>query len=96
VSCGTSETADFAQIFCHQNLAGQSRFREGAGAFLLLALQSLRYRPRMPRDGALTLSDVHGAALAIVCQPCASRGRYAVAKLFEEHGDAKLTDYWRR
>ena len=30
----------------------------------------------MPRDGALTLSDVHGATLAIVCQPCAMRGRY--------------------
>ena len=46
----------------------------------------------MPRDGALTLSDVRGPTLAIVCAPCARRGRYAVARLLEEHGDAKLTD----
>ena len=46
----------------------------------------------MPRDGALTLSDIRGSTLAIVCGPCARRGRYAVTKLLEEHGDAKLTD----
>jgi hypothetical protein len=46
----------------------------------------------MPRDGALTLADVRGQTLSIVCGPCARRGRYAVAKLLEEHGDAKLTD----
>ena len=46
----------------------------------------------MPRDGALTLLDVRGPTLAIVCQPCARRGRYAVQTLLEEHGDAKLTD----
>ena len=46
----------------------------------------------MPRDGALTLSDVRGPTLAIVCGPCARRGRYAVARLLEEHGDAKLTE----
>jgi hypothetical protein len=46
----------------------------------------------MPRNSALTLSDVCGATLAVVCQPCARRGRYAVAKLIQEHGDAKLTE----
>jgi hypothetical protein len=47
---------------------------------------------RMPRDGALTLTDVRGPTVAIVCQPCVRRGRYAVGKLLEDHGDAKLTD----
>jgi hypothetical protein len=46
----------------------------------------------MPRDGALTLSDVRSLSLGIVCEPCGRRGRYNVAKLMEEHGDAKLTD----
>jgi hypothetical protein len=46
----------------------------------------------MPRDGALTLSDVRSPSLSIVCEPCGRRGRYDVAKLIEEHGDAKLTD----
>jgi hypothetical protein len=46
----------------------------------------------MPRDGALTLSDVRGPTLTIVCGPCARRGRYAVARLLEKHGDARLTD----
>ena len=49
----------------------------------------------MPRDGALTLADVCGPRLSIVCGPCARRGRYAVARLLEEHGDAKLTDLLR-
>jgi hypothetical protein len=46
----------------------------------------------MPRDGGLTLSDVSSPTLSIVCEPCARRGCYAVARLLEEHGDAKLTD----
>ena len=46
----------------------------------------------MPRDGALTLSDVLSPTLSIVCEPCKRRGRYSVARLVEEHGDAKLTD----
>jgi hypothetical protein len=46
----------------------------------------------MPRDGALTLSDVRGSTLAIVCQPCARGRRDAVARLIQEHGDAKLTE----
>ena len=46
----------------------------------------------MPRDGALTLSDVLSPTLSIVCEPCNRRGRYNVARLVEEHGDAKLTE----
>jgi hypothetical protein len=46
----------------------------------------------MPRDGALILSDVRSPTLAIVCAPCDSRGVYNVARLIEQHGDAKLTD----
>ena len=46
----------------------------------------------MPRDGALNLSDVRGQTLSIVCQRCDRRGRYALRKLIEQHGDAKLTD----
>ena len=46
----------------------------------------------MPRDGSLTLSDVRGPSLTIVCEPCGRRGRYSVVKLMAEHGDAKLTD----
>ena len=46
----------------------------------------------MPRDGALILSDLRGPTLAIVCAPCARRGRYAVSRFLEKHGDARLTD----
>jgi len=46
----------------------------------------------MPRDGAFTLSDVREPTLSIVCEPCDRCGRYNVAKLMEQHGDAKLTD----
>jgi hypothetical protein len=46
----------------------------------------------MPRDGSMILSDLRGAALVIVCEPCGRRGRYTVERLMAEHGDAKLTD----
>src|SRR3984957_6517881 len=46
----------------------------------------------MPRDGALPLSDVLSPALSIVCEPCSRHGRYSLARLVEEHGDAELTD----
>jgi hypothetical protein len=47
----------------------------------------------MPRDGSLTLSDVRGPTLSVVCGPCGRRGHFNVAKLIEQHGaDAKLTD----
>jgi len=44
----------------------------------------------MPRDSALTSSDVRGSTLTIVCAP--GTGRYAVARLLEQHVDARLTD----
>jgi hypothetical protein len=40
----------------------------------------------------MILSDVRGPTLTIVCEPCVMRGRYTVAMLLEEHGDARLTD----
>ena len=47
----------------------------------------------MPRDGAIVLSDLHDpTTLSIVCEPCGRRGTYNVARLREQHGDAKLTD----
>lgn len=46
----------------------------------------------MPRDGSLTLSEVHGPTLAIVCEECGRRGRYNVERLIAAHGDAKLID----
>jgi hypothetical protein len=39
---------------------------------------------------AFTLSDVREPTLTIVCQPCARRGRYNVARLMERFGDAKI------
>jgi hypothetical protein len=30
--------------------------------------------------------------LTIVCKPCGRRGRYDVARLIEQHGEARLTD----
>jgi hypothetical protein len=46
----------------------------------------------MPRDGAFMLSDVRGLTLSIVCGQCGRRETYNVARLMEQHGDAKLTD----
>ena len=45
----------------------------------------------MPRDGAVVLSDLRNPALSIVCA-CGRRGTYNVARLTEQHGDAKLTN----
>jgi hypothetical protein len=46
----------------------------------------------MPRDGAIILTDLQAPFLPVVCEPCGRRGRYAVARLIAERGDAKLTD----
>jgi hypothetical protein len=46
----------------------------------------------MPRDGSMTLSDVEAPFLQIICAPCERQGRFAVAQLMAQHGDAKLTD----
>jgi hypothetical protein len=48
---------------------------------VLAPFPSPRYRLRIPDHGALTLSDLRSPTLAIVCEPCARRGRYAVARL---------------
>jgi hypothetical protein len=44
----------------------------------------------MPRDGALTLSDVRSPTLAIVCEPGGRRGRYRLDRMMAEQGDAML------
>jgi hypothetical protein len=44
------------------------------------------------RDHAHTLSDFRVPTLSIECEPCGRRGRYNVARLIEQHGDAKLPD----
>jgi hypothetical protein len=44
------------------------------------------------RDHAHTLSDFRVATLSIECEHCGRRGRYTVAKLIEQYGDAKLPD----
>jgi hypothetical protein len=46
----------------------------------------------MPRDGALTLSDLRSPRLSVVCESCGRRESYVVAKLIDKHGDAKLID----
>jgi hypothetical protein len=47
----------------------------------------------MRRDGSLTLSDVRGPTLSVVCASCGWRGRFNVSQLMEQQGaEAKLTD----
>jgi hypothetical protein len=44
------------------------------------------------RDHAHTLSDFRVSTLSIECEPCGRFGRYNVAKLMQQHGDARLPD----
>jgi hypothetical protein len=44
------------------------------------------------RDHAHTLSDFLVPTLSIECEPCGRRGRYNVAGLMEQYGDAKLPE----
>jgi hypothetical protein len=44
------------------------------------------------RDHAQTLADFRVPSLSIECEPCGRRGRYNVARLMEQHGDAKLPE----
>ena len=46
----------------------------------------------MPRDGALTLSDVLSPTHTIVCSPCSRLARYDVERLIAQHCNSKLTD----
>jgi hypothetical protein len=40
----------------------------------------------------VTLSDFLVPTLSIECEPCGRRGRYNVARLMEQYGDAKLPE----
>jgi hypothetical protein len=44
------------------------------------------------RDHAHTLSNFRVPTLSIECESCGRRGRYNVARLMEQYGDAKLPD----
>jgi hypothetical protein len=44
------------------------------------------------RDHAHTLSDFRVPTLSIECEPCGRRGRYNVARLMAQYGDAKLPE----
>jgi hypothetical protein len=46
----------------------------------------------MPRQGAVTLSDLIAPILTLVCETCGRTGIYSVARLQAKHGDARLTD----
>jgi hypothetical protein len=44
------------------------------------------------RDHAHTLSDFRVPTLSIECEPCRRHGRYAIAKLMQQYGDARLPE----
>ena len=46
----------------------------------------------MPRQGAITLSDLVMPTLMLVCTRCERKGVDSVARLMAKHGDAHLTD----
>ena len=46
----------------------------------------------MPRQGAVTLSDLIAPTLTLACARCARRGVYSAGRLMAKHGDARLTD----
>jgi hypothetical protein len=43
----------------------------------------------MPRDGAVSLSDLIATTLGLVCARCQRKGRYSVARLMSKHGDSR-------
>jgi len=50
----------------------------------------------MPRDGAITFSDLIGKldALLVSCDKCGRAGQYPLARLIERHGrDGKIIDW---
>jgi hypothetical protein len=47
---------------------------------------------RAMRDHAHTLSDFLVPTLSIECEPCGRAGRYSVAELMEQYGDARLPE----
>jgi hypothetical protein len=47
----------------------------------------------IPRGGAVTLADVRGPTLAIICERCGRRGRYNFERLIDKYGaDARVPD----
>jgi hypothetical protein len=44
------------------------------------------------RDQAHALSDFRQLTLSIECELCGQRGRFNIAKLMEQYGDAKLPE----
>jgi hypothetical protein len=48
--------------------------------------------PTPVRNHAHTLSDFRAPTLSIECEPCGRHGRYSVARLMEQCGDAKLPE----
>jgi hypothetical protein len=46
----------------------------------------------MPRQGAVTLSDLIAPILTLICARCERKGVYSVARLTAKHGDVRLTD----
>ena len=44
------------------------------------------------RENARMLSDFRVPTLSIECEACGRRGRYSVARLIEQYGDAKLPE----
>ena len=51
----------------------------------------MTYAPRSMRDHAHTLSDFRVPTLSIECEPCGRAGRYNVARLIEQYGDAEAS-----
>ena len=45
-----------------------------------------------PATARSSCPNLRNPTLSIVCEPCGRRGTYNVARLMEQHGDAKLTD----
>ena len=44
------------------------------------------------RETTHTLTDFRVPTLSIECEPCARFERYAIAKLMEQYGDARLPE----
>jgi hypothetical protein len=50
----------------------------------------------MPRDGAITFSDLTGRldVLAVACDKCQRRGRYRLCRLVDQRGhDGRIVDF---
>jgi hypothetical protein len=72
-------------------------FQRPAQGFAPLPLTALNFfSETMPRNDAIIFGDLLGKLdmLHVACDKCARKGRYAVARLIEQHGsDAKVVDF---